>query len=167
MVRKYFLATAVAMAFTGAAAAQSQPEPAPATAAQQKHEELAARQSLQRLQEAEKNLDKAIGQLKEAPVDPAPRASAAQPTATSPQGAAFQRAEDALKDVRRAVDEVEIPQQRRQGMLDKLDDADSAMRMARQPEEADARRRKLEEALLRVQNEVRTAQGESPAKKPD
>jgi len=41
------------------------------------------------------------------------------------------------------------------------------MRMARQPEEADARRKKLEEALRRVQSEVRTAQEETPATKPD
>jgi len=162
MLTRHLIATAIALALAGPAVAQTQPGPPPVTAAQQKHQEITARQSHQRLVEAEKNLDKAIGQLKETPVE-APQAAPAQPTVT-PQSAAFLQAEQALKDVRRAVDEIEIPQQRRQGVLDRLDDADSAMRMARQPEEADARRKKLEEALRRVQSEVRTAQEETPAK---
>lgn len=165
---RYLLATIAILALANPASAQSQPEPAPPTAAQQRHEELTMRQSLQRLHEAEKNLDKAIGQLQQAPAEAGqPRANAAQPTAVSPQSAAIQQAEQALNDVRRAVDEIAIPQERRQGVLDKLDDADSAMRMARQPEEADARRMKLEEALRRVQSEVRTAKEEGPVKKAD
>ena len=165
---RYLLATIALLALANPPSAQSQPEPAPPTAAQQRHEELTMRQSLQRLHEAEKNLDKAIGQLQQAPAEAGqPRASAAQPTAVSPQSAAIQQAEQALNDVRRAVDEIAIPQERRQGVLDKLDDADSAMRMARQPEEADARRMKLEEALRGVQSEVRTAKEEGPVKKAD
>ena len=163
---RYLLVTIAILALANPASAQSQPEPP--TAAQQRHEELTMRQSLQRLHEAEKNLDKAIGQLQQAPAEAGqPRASTAQPTAVSPQSAAIQQAEQALNDVRRAVDEIAIPQERRQGVLDKLDDADSAMRMARQPEEADARRMKLEEALRRVQSEVRTAKEEGPVKKAD
>jgi hypothetical protein len=167
IVTRYLLATIAILALANPASAQGQPEPVPPTAAQQRHEELTMRQSLQRLDDAEKNLDKAIGQLKQAPVEPGAPASPAQPAAVSPQSAAIQQAEQALSDVRRAVDEIAIPQGRRQGVLDKLDDADSAMRMARQPEEADARRMKLEEALRRVQSEVRTAKEEGPAKKAD
>ena len=103
MLTRHLLATAIALASAASAAAQNQSEPPAVTAAQQKHEEITARQSHQRLVEAEKNLDKAIGQLKETPVEAPPPVAPAQPTVT-PQGAAFLQAEQALKDVRRAVD---------------------------------------------------------------
>lgn len=136
-----------------AAGAQS-PEPAPATAAQERHEQLVAQQSLDRLRQAEKNLQSAIDHLQHDPKPP----DAAQPApGGTAQSAAMQQAEQALNDVRRAIDEIKIANAQRQSLLDRLDDADSALRMARKPDAKDEREQ-LQIALRDVQKEVGAAQ---------
>lgn len=163
------LPIALAFALILPAYASAQSENPPATKAEIQHQELIAQQSLERLKSAAENLDEAIGNLKSVPEKQAEAPKAAQPAngaqflADSPdQHAAVQRAEQALHDVRRAIDEIGIPQDKRQRVLDRLDDADSAMRMARQPDAAKERQR-LAVALLAVQEEVQTAQEALPA----
>ena len=60
------------------------------------------------------------------------------------------------------IDELDVPQDQRQTVLDKLDDADSAMRMARQPD-ADTERKRLRAALEEVHKEIEVAQEALPA----
>ena len=134
--------------------------PAPATAAQERHEQLMAQQSLDRLLQAEKSLQLAIEQLQQ---DAKP-ADAAQPSPGGlAQSAATQQAEQALNDVRRAIDEIKIANTQRQSLLDRLDDADSALRMARKPDAQDERKQ-LQVALRDVQKEVGAARQAVPAK---
>lgn len=132
----------------------------PATKAQKQHEALITKQSFERLGETRKNLDQAIERLQKAPEAPAPNAAPATP-GVGAQSAAIQMAEQALLDVRRAIDELDIPQEQRQAVLDRLDDADSAMRMARQPD-ADREREKLHKALQDVRKEIEVAEDKLP-----
>ena len=154
------LALTLGIALTSDARAQ---EPAPATAAQERHEQLMAQQSLDRLRQAEKNLQLAIEQLQQ---DPKP-SDAAQPSPGGiAQSAAMQQAEQAMNDVRRAIDEIKIASAQRQSLLDRLDDADSALRMARKPDAKDERKQ-LQMALRDVQKEVSAAREAVPAKAGD
>ena len=159
---------AVAFLLTLPAYVAAQSDKPPATKAEIQHQQLITQQSLERLKSAAENLDEAIGTLKSVPEKQAETPKAAPPPAgtkflaDSPdQHAAVQRAEQALHDVRRAIDEIGIPQDKRQSVLDRLDDADSAMRMARQPDAANERQR-LAVALQAVQDEVQTAQKALP-----
>jgi chromosome segregation ATPase len=159
------IAAAFALALPVYAAAQST-EPPP-TEAEIKHQQLITQLSLERLKSAADNLDEAIAGLKSAPQQAAtteaePPAGTTQFLADNPaQHALVQQAEQALHDVRRAIDEIGVPEDKRQRVLDRLDDADSAMRMARQPEAAKERQR-LAVALQAVQEEVQTAQKALP-----
>ena len=154
------LALTLGIALTSDPRAQ---EPAPATAAQERHEQLMAQQSLDRLRQAEKNLQLAIEQLQQ---DPKP-SDAAQPSPGGiAQSAAMQQAEQAMNDVRRAIDEIKIASAQRQSLLDRLDDADSALRMARKPDAKDERKQ-LQTALRDVQKEVGAAREAVPAKAGD
>lgn len=142
--------------------AQAQAPDSSAAKAQKRLEELTAQQSLERLQQTRKNLDQAIEQLQRDPqaTNPPPASKQTQ-AGIAVQSSAIQQAEQALLDVRRAIDELEVPQDRRQDVLDKLDDADSALRMARQPD-AENERKRLQQALLNVQKEIEQAQETLP-----
>lgn len=164
------LVAIAALAMPLAAAAQAPAEQsaaAAATEAQKRHEELAATQALDRLQQAEKNIGDAISALQNSIQQAGPQGGNSQapssaPAAAAVRPAAIQQAEQALHDVRRAIDEIRVEQERRQRVLDRLDDADSAMRMARQPEARDEKQR-LAKALEAVQQEVKLAQNALPA----
>ena len=160
------IAAAFALALPAYAAAQST-EPPP-TEAEIQHQQLITQQSLERLKSAADNLDEAIAGLKSAPRQQAAAAEAEPPVGTTQfladnpaQHAVVQQAEQALHDVRRAIDEIGVPEEKRQRVLDRLDDADSAMRMARQPDAAKERQR-LAVTLQAVQEEVQTAQKALP-----
>lgn len=144
---------AALLVFSFAAHAQE----TPVTKAQKQHEALISKQSFERLSETRKNLDFAIAQLEKEP------ASQAQtpPETVGGQNVVIQHAEQALLDVRRAIDELSIPQEQRQAVLDRLDDADSAMRMARQPDSASERER-LHKALQNVRREIEVAEDKLP-----
>jgi chromosome segregation ATPase len=151
-------AAALALAIAPVTGAQAQESSA--AKAQKQMEELKSQQSVDRLRETRKNLQTAIERLETA------RDSSPAPTAgVTPQGAALQQAEQALLDVRRAIDELAVPQDQRQTVLDKLDDADSAMRMARRPD-ADSERQRLRAALEQVHREIEVAQETLPAPSP-
>lgn len=150
-----FAAALIAVApFSGGQAQET-----PATKAQKQHEELKTRQSLDRLRQTRKSLQSAIEKLETSPGTPAPAPGA---PGVTPQLSAMQQVEQALLDVRRAIDELDVPQDQRQTVLDKLDDADSALRMARQPD-ADAERKRLRAALEEVHKEIEVAQEALPA----
>ncbi len=157
-VRNLLAAAALAVAF--APVADTRAQETSATKAQKQMEELKSQQSLDRLRETRKNLQSAIEKLETTPGAPAP--SAGGTAAASPQAAAMQQIEQALLDVRRAIDELDVPQDQRQTVLDKLDDADSAMRMARRPD-AEAERKRLRAALEEVHKEIEVAQETLPA----
>lgn len=151
---------AAALTFAAAPAADLRAQETSAAKAQKQMEELKSQQSLDRLRETRKNLQSAIQKLEASPPAPAPDATVAP--GVPAQGAAMQQAEQALLDVRRAIDELDVPQNQRQTVLDKLDDADSAMRMARQPE-GQAERQRLRAALEQVHKEIEVAQETLPA----
>jgi hypothetical protein len=153
------LLLAAALTIATASAADLRAQETSAAKAQKQMEELKSQQSLDRLRETRKNLQSAIEKL-ETTGDAAPAPAPA--TGVTQQGAAFQQAEQALLDVRRAIDELSVPQDQRQTVLDKLDDADSAMRMARQPE-GQAERQRLRAALEEVHKEIEVAQETLPA----
>jgi hypothetical protein len=133
-----------------------------AAKAQKQMEELKSQQSVDRLRETRKNLQSAIEKLETTgDAKPAPAAAG-----VSQQGTALQHVEQALLDVRRAIDELDVSQAQRQTVLDKLDDADSAMRMARQPD-AEAERKRLRVALEEVHKEIEVAQEALPAPSSD
>ena len=157
--RTIFMAAA-ALALAACFGASARAQETPATEAQKRHEELAVQQSLDRLQQTRKNLQGAIEKLAS---EPGANAAEAVPGApgVALHGPAIQQAEQALLDVRRAIDELNVPQERRQEVLDRLDDADSAMRAARQPD-ADRERKRLQEALLEVHKEIELAQQTLP-----
>jgi hypothetical protein len=159
---------AVAFLLTLPAYVAAQSDKPPVTEAEKKHQELITQQSLERLKSAADNLDEAIAGLKSAPPQQATATQAEPPAGTTQfladnpaQHAIVQQAEQALHDVRRAIDEIGVPEDKRQRVLDRLDDADSAMRMARQPDAAKERQR-LAVALQAVQEEVQTAQKALP-----
>ena len=160
--RRIVAALALMLGIAFASNAQAQ-EPAPATAAQERHEQLIAQQSLDRLLQAEKSLQLAIEQLQQ---DAKPSDAAQPPPGGAAQNAAMQQAEQALNDVRRAIDEIKIASAQRQSLLDRLDDADSALRMARQPDAKDEHKQ-LQLALRHVQKEVGAARQAVPAKAGD
>jgi hypothetical protein len=138
--------------------------PAPGTTAaevQKRQQALVAQQSQERLQQTRKNLNEAIEQLQRDPPANETVTSAQAKPGVAGRNNAIQQAEQALLDVRRAIDELEVPQQQRQEVLDRLDDADSALRMARQPE-TEQERKRLEQALLDVQKEIEQAQQSLP-----
>jgi len=151
---------AAALALAVAPSIDGRAQETPATKAQKQHEELKTQQSLDRLRETRKNLQSAIEKLETSPDAPAPAATATPGVPL--QSAAMQQAEQALLDVRRAIDELDVPQDQRQTVLDKLDDADSAMRMARQPD-AQSERKRLRAALEEVHKEIEVAQETLPA----
>jgi len=148
---------AATLALAVAPAAEIRAQETSAAKAQKQMEELKSQQSVDRLRETRKNLQSAIEKLETTP-DSAP----APATGVTQQGAAMQQAEQALLDVRRAIDELDVPQDQRQTVLDKLDDADSALRMARQPE-AKTERQRLRAALEQVHKEIEVAQETLPA----
>jgi hypothetical protein len=159
---------AVAFLLTLPAYVAAQSDKPPVTEAEKKHQDLITQQSLERLKSAADNLDEAIAGLKSAPPQQATATQAEPPAGTTQfladnpaQHAIVQQAEQALHDVRRAIDEIGVPEDKRQRVLDRLDDADSAMRMARQPDAAKERQR-LAVALQAVQEEVQTAQKALP-----
>jgi len=155
---------AVALTLGSAVASDARAQqPAPATAAQERHEQLMAQQSLDRLRQAEKNLQLAIEQLQQ---DAKPSDAAPPSPGGVAQSAAMQQAEQALNDVRRAIDEIKIASAQRQSLLDRLDDADSALRMARKPDAKDEHKQ-LQLALRDVQKEVGAAREAVPAKAGD
>lgn len=158
------LASLLSAAVLLAVAPSAEAQETPATKAQKQHEELKTRQSFDRLRETRKSLQSAIEKLQTSPDASAPAPGAA--TGVTPQLAALQQVEQALLDVRRAIDELDVPQDHRQTVLDKLDDADSAMRMARQPD-ADAERKRLRAALEEVHKEIEVAQETLPAPSSD
>ncbi|HEX5778007.1 MAG TPA: hypothetical protein VFY21_04140 [Xanthobacteraceae bacterium] len=158
------LLLATALVLGVAPAADIRAQETSATKAQKQMEELKSQQSLDRLRETRKNLQSAIEKLETTPGAPAPAAGAT--TLATPQGAAMQQIEQALLDVRRAIDELDVPQDQRQTVLDKLDDADSAMRMARRPD-AEAERKRLRVALEEVHKEIEVAQETLPAPSSD
>jgi hypothetical protein len=140
---------------------------APAKKALERQEKLIVEQSLARLRETRKSLQSAIEKLASGS-----DAKTAQPAGAAPdmpgvsvQSPAIQQAEQALADVRRAIDELNVPQDRRQEVLDSLDDADSAMRMARQPD-AESERKRLGEALEKVHKEIEIALQTLPSAPP-
>jgi chromosome segregation ATPase len=151
------LFVAAILAFTLAPAADIRAQESSAAKVQKQMEELKSQQSVDRLRETRKSLQSAIEKLETTP-DAAP----APATGVTQQGAAMQQAEQALLDVRRAIDELDVPQDQRQTVLDKLDDADSALRMARQPE-AKTERQRLRAALEQVHKEIEVAQETLPA----
>ena len=157
-VRSLLVVATLAVAF--APVADTRAQETSATKAQKQMEELKSQQSLDRLRETRKNLQSAIEKLETVPNAPVP--SAGGIPAATPQGAAMQQIEQALLDVRRAIDELDVPQDQRQTVLDKLDDADSAMRMARRPD-AEAERKRLRAALEEVHKEIEVAQETLPA----
>ena len=161
-VRSLLVVATLAVAF--APVADTRAQETSATKAQKQMEELKSQQSLDRLRETRKNLQSAIEKLETVPNAPVPPAGGI-PAAT-PQGAAMQQIEQALLDVRRAIDELDVPQDQRQTVLDKLDDADSAMRMARRPD-AEAERKRLRAALEEVHKEIEVAQEALPAPSSD
>ena len=161
-VRSLLVVATLAVAF--APVADTRAQETSATKAQKQMEELKSQQSLDRLRETRKNLQSAIEKLETVPNTPVPPAGGI-PAAT-PQGAAMQQIEQALLDVRRAIDELDVPQDQRQTVLDKLDDADSAMRMARRPD-AEAERKRLRAALEEVHKEIEVAQETLPAPSSD
>lgn len=156
------LVAASLLAFAATLSESLYAQEAPAKKAQERQEELVVEQSLARLRETRKNLQSAIEKLANGS-----EAKAAQPANTPDlpgvrvQSPAIQQAEQALADVRRAIDELDVPQDRRQEVLDRLDDADSAMRMARQPD-AESERNRLREALEKVHKEIEVAQQTLP-----
>jgi valyl-tRNA synthetase len=158
------LLAAATLAVTFAPTEDIRAQETSATRAQKQMEELKSQQSLDRLRETRKNLQSAIEKLETTPSAPAP--SAAGTSGATGQGAAMQQIEQALLDVRRAIDELDVPQDQRQTVLDKLDDADSAMRMARQPD-AEAERKRLRAALEEVHKEIEVAQETLPAPSSD
>jgi DNA repair exonuclease SbcCD ATPase subunit len=166
MGMRFPIAFAFLLTLPAYVAAQS--DKPPVTEAEKKHQELITQQSLERLKSAADSLDEAIAGLKAAPKQQAaaqaePPAGTTQFLADNPaQHAVVQQAEQALHDVRRAIDEIGVPEDKRQRVLDRLDDADSAMRMARQPDAAKERQR-LAVALQAVQQEVQSAQEALPA----
>jgi hypothetical protein len=152
-MKRYLALATIGMALSMIAAHAQQSTPAKV---QQQLEEMKSQQSIDRLRETRKNLQSAIEKLESTGGAPAPT------TGVTPQGAALQQAEQALLDVRRAIDELDVPQDQRQTVLDKLDDADSALRMARQPE-AQGERQRLRAALEQVHKEIEVAQETLPA----
>lgn len=155
------LLVAATLAFAFAPAADIHAQETSAAKAQKQMEELKTQQSLDRLSETRKNLQSAIEKL-----ETNPDAPAVTTPGVTPQSAAMQQAEQALLDVRRAIDELDVPQDQRQTVLDKLDDADSAMRMARQPD-AETERKRLRAALEEVHKEIQAAQETLPAPSSD
>jgi hypothetical protein len=152
-MKRYLALAAIGMALSMIAAHAQQSTP---TKVQQQLEEMKSQQSIDRLRETRKNLQSAIEKLESTGGAPSPT------TGVTPQGAALLQAEQALLDVRRAIDELDVPQDQRQTVLDKLDDADSALRMARQPE-AQGERQRLRAALEQVHKEIEVAQETLPA----
>jgi chromosome segregation ATPase len=148
---------AATLALAIAPAAGIRAQESSAAKAQKQMEELKSQQSVDRLRETRKNLQNAIEKLETAK-EPSP----APATGVTQQGAALHQAEQALLDVRRAIDELKVPQDQRQTVLDKLDDADSAMRMARRPD-AESERHLLRAALEKVHKEIEVAQETLPA----
>jgi hypothetical protein len=151
---------AATLALAVAPAADTRAQETSAAKAQKQMEELKSQQSVDRLRETRKNLQSAIEKLETSPSTPAPAANAAPGVTLQPT--AMAQAEQALLDVRRAIDELDVPQDQRQAVLDKLDDADSAMRMARRPD-AESERHRLRAALEQVHKEIEVAQETLPA----
>jgi chromosome segregation ATPase len=152
------LLVAAVVAAASVPAVDSRGQETSAAKAQKQMEELKTQQSLDRLSETRKNLQSAIEKLE------------TNPDATVPgrpmQSAAIQQAEQALLDVRRAIDELDVPQDQRLTVLDKLDDADSAMRMARRPD-SETERKRLRAALEEVHKEIQVAQETLPVPSSD
>jgi hypothetical protein len=161
MVSRISCIAALLLSLVLPAQAQTSSPTTSAAEAQKRQAALVAQQSQERLQQTRKNLDEAIAQLQRGRQAPEPTPSTPAQTGVAAQNNAIQQAEQALLDVRRAIDELEVPQQQRQEVLDRLDDADSALRMARRPD-AEQERQRLQQALLDVQKEVEQAQQALP-----
>jgi hypothetical protein len=152
---------AVLLSLVQPAPAQAPSPGTPAAKAQKRQEALVAQQSQDRLQQTRNNLNAAIEQLQRNPQANEPANSAQSQAGVAVPSGPIQQAEQALLDVRRAIDELEVPEQQRQEVLDRLDDADSALRMARRPDAAEERKR-LQQALVGVQKEIEQAQQKLP-----